>query len=139
MLQKGYFLLKTFFQRLLENFLCVVWPCSIYLEGCLRSYLYARKKIRVIRHTNQKISMKTRFTLEKNPVVPDFPSDHCNDALGEGLSTSIVRIIQTHFHQKRRYAHEIFLRNIYHPKSISFNYSMIWRKFYNEKKFGELG
>ena len=50
--KKAIFLLKTVFQRLLENFLCVVWPCSIYLEGCLRSYLYAREKIRVIRHAH---------------------------------------------------------------------------------------
>ena len=78
MLQKAYFWRQFFFQTPLENFLCVVWPCSIYLEVCLRSYLYARKKIGVIRHTNQKISMKTRFTLEKKPVVRDFPSDHCN-------------------------------------------------------------
>ena len=35
--------LKTFFQRLLEIFLSVVWTCSIYLEGRLTSYLYTRK------------------------------------------------------------------------------------------------
>ena len=52
MLQNAIFSSEFFFQRFLENFLRVVWPCSIYLEGCLRSYLYARKKIRVIRDTN---------------------------------------------------------------------------------------
>ena len=30
---------------------------------------------------------------------------------------------------------KIFLSNIIHPKKISFNYSMIWRKFYNGKGY----
>ena len=72
-----YFWSENFFQRLLENFLRVVWSCSIYLEGCPRSYLYTRKKIRVIRHTYQKISTKTRFTSQKKTVQNDFPLYHC--------------------------------------------------------------
>ena len=73
-----YFWSEFFFQMLLENFLCVVWSCSIYLEVCARPYVYARKKIRVIRHTYQKIQTKTRFKSEKNPVQNSFPSDHCS-------------------------------------------------------------
>ena len=59
-----FFWLKTFFQRLLENFLSVVWSCSIYLETCLTSYLYARKKIRVIRHVKQIIWQETYKSLD---------------------------------------------------------------------------
>ena len=73
-----YFWSEFFFQMLLENFLCVVWSCSIYLEVCARPYVYARKKIRVIRHTYQKIQTKTRFKSEKNPVQNSFPSEHCS-------------------------------------------------------------
>ena len=77
-----YFWSENFFQRLLENFLRVVWSCSIYLEGCPRSYLYTGKKIRVIRHTYQKVSTKTRFTSQENPVQNDFPLYHCRSAEG---------------------------------------------------------
>ena len=59
-----FFWLKTFFQRLLENFLSVVWSCSIYLEACLTSYLYARKKSRVIRHVKQIIWQETYKSLD---------------------------------------------------------------------------
>ena len=38
MLEKCMFLKWKFFQMLLKNFLRIVWPCSIYLEGCLRPY-----------------------------------------------------------------------------------------------------
>ena len=44
MLQKCNLFKWIFFSKVLRKFLRVVWPCSIYLEGCLRSYLYARKK-----------------------------------------------------------------------------------------------
>ena len=37
------------------------------------------KKIRVIRHVNQKISTKTRFTSQKKQIFVNFPSDHCSD------------------------------------------------------------
>ena len=78
MLEKCMFLKWKFFQMLLKNFLRIVWPCSIYLEGCLRPYLYARKKIRVIRHVDQKILTKNHFTLRKKTVQTDFPGYHCN-------------------------------------------------------------
>ena len=68
------FLTKNFFQRLLEIFLSVVWSCTIFLETCLTSYLYARKKIRVIRHVKQIIWKETYKSLDfwkihsQNPV-----------------------------------------------------------------------
>ena len=71
-----------FFQRLLENFLSVVWSCLIYLETCLTSYLYARKKIRVIRHVKQIIRNEKYKSLDfwqihsQNPVGIWFESTY---------------------------------------------------------------
>ena len=90
MLQNAIFSSEFFFQRLLENFLCVVWPCSIYLEGCLRPYLYARKKIRVIRHIDQKILAKNRSTFRKKPVQTNFPGYHCSESWNVNMCKSDV-------------------------------------------------
>ena len=51
---------KLFFRELLENFLFIVWPCSIYLKGAPSIVLYVNKKIGTVRHTNQKIFTKMR-------------------------------------------------------------------------------
>ena len=59
-LKVPHFSLKTFFRKLLENFLFIVWPCSIYLKGAPNIVLYVNKKIGTVRHTNQKIFTKTR-------------------------------------------------------------------------------
>ena len=68
--KRAVFLLKTCFKRLLETFLRVVWPCSIYLGGRLRPYLYSRKRIRVIEHIDQKIFTKNQFSLKKTWFEP---------------------------------------------------------------------
>ena len=72
-----YFQGKKFFQMVLKNFLSVVWQCLIYLEGCLRPYLYSRKKIGVIRHIDQKILTKNRFAFKKKLIWNYFPLYHC--------------------------------------------------------------
>lgn len=68
---------KNFFRGPVEKFLRVLWACSRYLEGPLRLVLYAskKKKIKVIRRTNPKISTKT---WKKKPFVCYFPLDHCS-------------------------------------------------------------
>ena len=73
-----YFQGKKFFQMVLKNFLSVVWQCLIYLEGCLRPYLYSRKKIGVVLHIDQKILTKNRFAFRKKLVWNFFPLYHCN-------------------------------------------------------------
>ena len=46
---------ENFFQRPLENFLRVESECCMYQKGAPNVALYARKKIRNIRHTNHEI------------------------------------------------------------------------------------
>ena len=55
---------KLFFQKLLENFLCIVWLCSIYLKDASNIVFHGNKKIGTVRQTNQKIFTKPR---KKNP------------------------------------------------------------------------
>ena len=62
--KNNHFGLKTFFRKLLENFLFVAWPCLIYLKDAPNIVLYVNKKIGTVRHTNQKIFTKP---LEKTP------------------------------------------------------------------------
>ena len=52
-------------QTTLENFLDIFRPWCGYLKSCLRVGLYAEEKIRVIRHSNQKLSTKTQNWLQK--------------------------------------------------------------------------
>ena len=79
MVQKSYFLKAKFFSKALRKFsMCRMTMFNILGRLSKVISLRSKKKIRVIRHTNQKISMKTRFTSEKKTVLPDFPSDHCN-------------------------------------------------------------
>ena len=78
MVQKKTFFEGIFFSNTLRKFsMCRLTMFNI-LEGCPISYFYARKKIILIWHTNQKISTKTRFTSEKKTVQRDFPFYHCN-------------------------------------------------------------
>ena len=64
------FLSEFCFERLLKNFLRVVWPYSIYWESRLIPYLYSRKRIRVIEHIDQKIFTKNQFSLKKTWFEP---------------------------------------------------------------------
>ena len=64
------FLSEFCFERLLKNFLRVVWPYSISWEGRLIPYLYSRKRIRVIEHIDQKIFTKNQFSLKKTWFEP---------------------------------------------------------------------
>ena len=50
---------KSFFQMVLENFLCVAWLCSIYLRGASDIGPYARKGIRNARRTKQILWQET--------------------------------------------------------------------------------
>ena len=54
------FSLKTIFQRLWENFLCVVYLRSSYLKHCLKIVLYDSKKIRNVRHVEQILWQETQ-------------------------------------------------------------------------------
>ena len=53
------FELKSFFQRLLKNFLCATHPWLKYLEGVLNFVVDVSKKIKSIGRTNPKILNKT--------------------------------------------------------------------------------
>ena len=67
-----------------ENFPDVVEQCSGYLKHSTSSYNYARTKIRVRRHANQKISINTRLLLKIKTVQTVFPSDiHLNCHLSQ--------------------------------------------------------
>ena len=66
---------KSPLQVAVENFLDVVEQCSGYLKHSPSSYNYARTKIRVRRHANQKISTNTRLLLKIKMVQTVFPSD----------------------------------------------------------------
>ena len=48
------------FTKLLENFLRVAWPCSMYLEGRTRPYLYARKKLESYHTSNELYGRKRK-------------------------------------------------------------------------------
>ena len=89
-----FFWLKTFFQRLLENFLSVVWSCSIYLETCLTSYLYARKKIRVIRHVKQIIWKETYKSLDFWKIHSQNRFDVCYKKVGFWPKTFFQRLLE---------------------------------------------
>ena len=52
------FLVETFFQRCLQNFLSVWRMCSRYLQGPPDLHLCVSKKSGTARHTNNKISTK---------------------------------------------------------------------------------
>ena len=73
---KAYFELKTFFQRLLENFLRVVWPCLIYWKGPPNIVFYDDKKIRTARHVKQIIWQEMCQSL-------DFWDIHSRNRVGE--------------------------------------------------------
>ena len=68
---------KLFFRKLLENFLFIARPCFIYLKGAPNIVLYDNKKIRNVRHTNQKIFTKSR----KKNYFTDFPLYHCKSTI----------------------------------------------------------
>ena len=57
---------ETFFPRVVENFSRGLWPRSRYLAGPPSLVLYVIKKIRAIRHTNQKILRKTSWGGKKH-------------------------------------------------------------------------
>ena len=50
------------FQITLKSFLRIQRPCSRYVEGAPRSYLYARTKIGTVRHINQNICTEKQKT-----------------------------------------------------------------------------
>ena len=54
----------------LKIFLCIQYHQYGYVKHCLSPCLYARKKIRSIGHSNQKILMKTLTLLEKKRFKP---------------------------------------------------------------------
>ena len=86
-----HFFRKTFFKGSLEKFLRIQQPCCMYLEGCSRVALYNGSKIMIIRLTNQKIWKETyKKTTKYKP------------SLCSTVSMSTVKIIQTHFHQKKK-------------------------------------
>ena len=65
----------------LKIFLGIQYHQYGYVKHCSSPGLYARKKIRPIGHSNQKILMQTLTPSKKNPVQSDFPLDHCNESL----------------------------------------------------------
>ena len=75
---------KSLLQVAVENFPDVVEQYSGYLKHFTLSYNYARTKIRVRRHTNQKISINTRLLLKIKTVQTVFLSDiHLNCHLSQ--------------------------------------------------------
>ena len=75
---------KSLLQVAVENFPDVVEQYSGYLKHFTSSYNYARTKIRVRRHTNQKISINTRLLLKIKTVQTVFLSDiHLNFHLSQ--------------------------------------------------------
>ena len=90
------------------------------MEGCLRPHLNARKQIGVIRHIDQKILAKNRFSLKKKSVQTDFPGYHCNEFLS----------VQVHIYSVNRWHMKVLLgtqkfriltrkRNIFTKRYIS--------------------
>ena len=88
---------KTFFQRSRKNFLLVILPWCGYSECHPCIVLYARKKIRLIRHSYQKILMKTR---KKSRFFPNFPLDHCRYRFRVQNTTDRMKVNQVNGEKK---------------------------------------